>query len=158
MATVAEASKPLENASTLDTLVRFHLALNVPDMDRSVTFYRALFGAEPKRWSDGFAKFVLEEPPLVLSLVPHGHAGGGPLNHIGIRLNDSKKLIAAQVRLKALDSKRSAKKASSAATRGKRSSGSPILTTRCGSCISFTRTSTKSTTTIRPPLRSTCIR
>ncbi len=99
MSSVAEASKPLENATTLDTLVRFHMALNVPDVDRSVAFYRALFGVEPARWSDGLAKFVLNEPPLVLSLVPHGHAGGGPLNHVGIRLNDSKVMIAAQVRL-----------------------------------------------------------
>ncbi|HEX3870624.1 MAG TPA: hypothetical protein VHV77_09320, partial [Pirellulales bacterium] len=63
---VAEASKPLQNTSTPDTLVRFHLSLNVTNAERSLAFYRTLFGVEPAKWRDGFAKFVLNEPALVL--------------------------------------------------------------------------------------------
>ncbi|HWA99948.1 MAG TPA: ArsI/CadI family heavy metal resistance metalloenzyme [Pirellulales bacterium] len=96
---IAEAAKPVENSSTQDTVVRFHLSLNVADLDRSRAFYQVLLGVEPAKVREDYAKFELDEPPLVLSLIPRTHAGGGALNHVGIRLADAKVLVAAQARL-----------------------------------------------------------
>jgi catechol 2,3-dioxygenase-like lactoylglutathione lyase family enzyme len=78
---------------------RFHLSLNVSDLGRSVDFFTLVFGAPPAKRRADYAKFEPEFPPLVLSLEPHSHAGGGALNHAGFRFPDSAALVAAQRRL-----------------------------------------------------------
>jgi catechol 2,3-dioxygenase-like lactoylglutathione lyase family enzyme len=79
--------------------VRFHLSLNVSDLTKSVAFYRTLFNMEPAKLRADYAKFEPDEPPLVLSLEPTPRAVGGPLNHLGFRLSDSKALVDMQRRL-----------------------------------------------------------
>jgi catechol 2,3-dioxygenase-like lactoylglutathione lyase family enzyme len=79
--------------------VRFHLSINVSDLARSVLFYRTLFGVEPAKLRGDYAKFELDDPPLVMSLEPNGRAGGGTLNHLGFRMPDARRLVAAQERL-----------------------------------------------------------
>jgi len=79
--------------------VRFHLSLNVTELARSVAFYRVLFGREPAKQRADYAKFELDDPPLVLSLEPTPRGAGGPLNHLGFRLPDAPTLVAMQERL-----------------------------------------------------------
>ncbi|QEL14563.1 ArsI/CadI family heavy metal resistance metalloenzyme [Limnoglobus roseus] len=82
-------------------MIRFHLSLNVTDLEKSVAFYRALFGVEPAKLRADYAKFETADPPLVLSLEPTPRPIGGPLNHLGFRFPDSASLVAMQVRLEA---------------------------------------------------------
>ena len=79
--------------------VRFHLSLNVSDLRRSATFYETLFGQPPAKLRGDYAKFELDDPPLVLSLEPSGRGQGGALNHLGFRLPDAPTLVAMQERL-----------------------------------------------------------
>jgi catechol 2,3-dioxygenase-like lactoylglutathione lyase family enzyme/SAM-dependent methyltransferase len=79
--------------------VRFHLSLNVSDLGRAIDFYRILFGTEPAKRREDYAKFELSDPPLVMSLEPTPRAVGGPLNHLGFRLSDSATLVKMQERL-----------------------------------------------------------
>ncbi len=81
------------------TAIRFHLSLNVSDLARSINFYRILLGTEPAKCRHDYAKFELDDPPLVLSLEPMARPVGGPLNHLGFRLSDSAALAAMQERL-----------------------------------------------------------
>jgi len=85
----AEASAP----------VRFHLSINVSDLGRSVNFFKTLFGTEPAKRRDDYAKFELNDPPLVLSLEPHAPDGRGALNHAGFRFSNSAALVESQRRL-----------------------------------------------------------
>jgi catechol 2,3-dioxygenase-like lactoylglutathione lyase family enzyme len=78
---------------------RFHVSLNVADVARSVAFYRPFLDREPATQTAHYAKFDLDEPPLVLSLISGRLAPGGNLNHIGIRLSNSEALIQMQMRL-----------------------------------------------------------
>lgn len=50
------------------TKMRAHIALACADVERSTAFYRELFGQEPTKVRDGYAKFEVAEPPLNLSL------------------------------------------------------------------------------------------
>ena len=84
---------------TVAPAIRFHLSLNVSDLRRSVEFYRVLFGTAPAKLRGDYAKFELDDPPLVLSLEPTARPTGGPLNHLGFRLADSASLVAMQERL-----------------------------------------------------------
>jgi catechol 2,3-dioxygenase-like lactoylglutathione lyase family enzyme len=81
-------------------VLRPHLALTVPDVERSIPFYRALFGAEPAKVRDGYAKFEVAEPALNFTL-NEGDRGDGPgaLNHAGIQVEGTDDVLAARLRL-----------------------------------------------------------
>jgi catechol 2,3-dioxygenase-like lactoylglutathione lyase family enzyme len=77
---------------------RVQLALNVNDLQESITFYRKLFGTAPAKVREGYANFVVVEPPLNLVLVENpGH--GGSINHLGVEVEEVDAVDAAQARL-----------------------------------------------------------
>ena len=79
---------------------KFHASLNVSDIGRAVAFYRVLLGSEPVKHLADYAKFELEEPGLVLSLVPQSLSNGaGALNHAGLRVETSEELVDIQRRV-----------------------------------------------------------
>jgi catechol 2,3-dioxygenase-like lactoylglutathione lyase family enzyme len=81
-------------------VLRPHLALTVPDVERSISFYRALFGAEPAKVEPGYAKFELRNPDLNFTLNAGERAGGlGALNHAGIQVGSTEDVLAAKERL-----------------------------------------------------------
>ncbi len=82
-----------------DKINRFHLSLNVGDLNRSVDFFRNLLGQPPAKCREDYAKFEVNDPPLVLSLEPMPPTGRGALNHAGFRFSSSEKLVEAQRRL-----------------------------------------------------------
>jgi catechol 2,3-dioxygenase-like lactoylglutathione lyase family enzyme len=84
---------------TVAPAVRFHLSLNVGNLGRALEFYRVLLGCEPAKRRPDYAKFELDDPPLVLSLEPTPRSIGGPLNHVGFRMPSSAALVAMQERL-----------------------------------------------------------
>ena len=54
----------------LTGVVKFHLSLNSSDLRRSIDFYRVLFDREPTKSQADYAKFEVDEPPLIMSLIP----------------------------------------------------------------------------------------
>jgi catechol 2,3-dioxygenase-like lactoylglutathione lyase family enzyme len=96
---------PTSTATSAPTGVRkFHISLNVSDLSRSIAFYRALFGLEPAKSYPDYAKFEVEEPPIVLSLAPGPRPGhGGNLNHVGLRVRTSDELVDIQRRMELAD-------------------------------------------------------
>jgi catechol 2,3-dioxygenase-like lactoylglutathione lyase family enzyme len=97
--TLPGATLMATDAPTITDTVKFHLSLNVSNLSRSIEFYRVLFGCEPAKVRDDYAKFETDDPGLVLSLVPSAYAPGGALNHVGIRMTSSEELVAAQRRI-----------------------------------------------------------
>ena len=100
--TTAPAAVPNRTPPHAIQTVKFHASLNVSDLDRSVRFYAALFGVGPVKHYPDYAKFEVDEPPLVLSLKPKRACAGGPLNHLGLRVLTVDHLRAIQTRLKAV--------------------------------------------------------
>ena len=78
---------------------KFHISLNVTSLESSVMFYKALLGTAAMKHSRDYAKFELDDPPLVLSLIPCPAGAGGKLNHAGLRVSGSEDLVAIQRRL-----------------------------------------------------------
>lgn len=77
---------------------RVQLALNVSNIDEAVAFYSKLFATEPAKLRPGYANFAIAEPPLKLVLIEN-ESGGGTLNHLGVEVESSDEVMAAQARL-----------------------------------------------------------
>ena len=78
-------------------MARVQLALNVADLDSAITFYRDLFKTAPHKVRDGYANFEVADPPLKLILFENGR--GGDLNHLGIEVESTAKVVAETERL-----------------------------------------------------------
>ena len=84
---------------------RVQLALNVSDLEASVTFYSTLFGVEPHKRRPGYANFAIDEPPLKLVLIEvpadeRGAGVAGALNHLGVEVEDVERVEAQADRLR----------------------------------------------------------
>jgi catechol 2,3-dioxygenase-like lactoylglutathione lyase family enzyme len=77
---------------------RVQLALNVNDIDEAVGFYSKLFGTGPTKTRPGYANFAIAEPPLKLVLIENPGEGGS-LNHLGVEVDSTDEVAAAQARL-----------------------------------------------------------
>ncbi len=76
---------------------RVQLALNVTSLDAAVTFYNAMFGAEPTKRRPGYANYALSNPPLKLVLIEG--SVGGTLNHLGVEVGSTEEVRVAGDRL-----------------------------------------------------------
>jgi catechol 2,3-dioxygenase-like lactoylglutathione lyase family enzyme len=77
---------------------RVQLALNVDDLDAAVHFYSRLFATTPAKLRPGYANFAIENPPLKLVLFEQA-GKGGTINHLGVEVESSELVGAAQARL-----------------------------------------------------------
>ena len=80
---------------------RLHIHINVDDLDRSVSYYSALFGAEPVRREADYAKWLLDEPAANIAISSRGRAAG--VDHVGVSLDSTEELGAVADRLRAID-------------------------------------------------------
>ena len=65
--------------------------MNVSDIEKSVPFYTKLFGAEPIKVEEDYAKFELDNPGLVISFIQSDKASPD-FGHLGIRVNSQSEL------------------------------------------------------------------
>lgn len=76
---------------------RLHVHLHVRDIDHSVKFYNTLFGREPARLENDYAKWMLDDPKVNFAISTHGEAG---LSHLGIQVESDDELADATARAK----------------------------------------------------------
>lgn len=73
--------------------LKAHLAINVRDTEKSIPFYKKMFGIEPSKVRTGYAKFDVQNPPLnfTLNQVPFGERGA--LSHLGIQVASTEDVL-----------------------------------------------------------------
>lgn len=76
---------------------RLHVHVAVHDLERSVRFYRALFGAEPTVRKSDYAKWQLEDPRVNFAISQRGARPG--LDHLGIQVETDAELRALRSQL-----------------------------------------------------------
>jgi catechol 2,3-dioxygenase-like lactoylglutathione lyase family enzyme len=76
-------------------ILKAHVSINVRNVERSIDFYRKMFGIEPSKVRTGYAKFDVQNPPLNLALneVPD-LAGAGALSHLGLQVRSTEDVLA----------------------------------------------------------------
>jgi catechol 2,3-dioxygenase-like lactoylglutathione lyase family enzyme len=65
---------------------RMHVSLYVSDIQRSVSFYTRFFGVEPTKIKADYAKFVLDEPSLIISFVQNPERVQENFGHLGFQV------------------------------------------------------------------------
>lgn len=81
---------------------RLHVHVGVEDLDRSISFYSMLFGAEPTVTKPDYAKWMLDDPRVNFAISSEHHASKG-IEHLGIQVEDKDELAEVYTRLKQAD-------------------------------------------------------
>lgn len=79
---------------------RVQLALNVTDIGEAVAFYSKVFETEPAKVREGYANFVIADPPLKLVLIEND--SDQRLNHLGIEVDTTDEVATATQRFEAV--------------------------------------------------------
>ena len=66
---------------------RFHVHLNVADLDAGIRFYSTLFAAAPTVRKADYAKWMLEDPRVNFAISNTGRAPG--IDHLGIQVDEA---------------------------------------------------------------------
>ncbi|HEX4003445.1 MAG TPA: ArsI/CadI family heavy metal resistance metalloenzyme [Candidatus Acidoferrales bacterium] len=87
----------MKNRETAQAL-KAHLALNVRSVDASIQFYRRMFGIEPAKVRQGYAKFDVANPPFNFTLNEAPLVERGALSHMGIQMATTEDVLAVRDR------------------------------------------------------------
>lgn len=88
---------------------RFHVHVNVDQLDSSIRFYTTLFGAAPSVVKPDYAKWMLDDPRVNFAISQRGRQAG--VDHLGLQAEDADELAAIGDRLQAADAVALAEKA-----------------------------------------------
>ena len=80
---------------------RFHVHVNVNDLDASIRFYSTLFGSAPSVHKPDYAKWMLEDPRINFAISQRDRSAG--VDHLGLQAEDGAELEAIGARLVAAD-------------------------------------------------------
>ncbi len=69
---------------------RFHVHVSVSNLEESIRFYSALFGAQPVTVKPDYAKWMLEDPRINFAVSCRGAAPG--VDHLGIQVDSEEEL------------------------------------------------------------------
>lgn len=70
---------------------RFHVHLNVADLDTSIGFYSALFATQPVVRKPDYAKWMLDDPRINFAISTRGATG---IDHLGLQVESDEDLRA----------------------------------------------------------------
>lgn len=80
---------------------RLHLHVKVNDLEQNIHFYSQLFGAEPEKVKDDYAKWMLDDPRINFAVSTRASQTG--LDHFGIQVDDEQDLSNLRDHLKSTD-------------------------------------------------------
>jgi len=78
---------------------RFHVHVNVQDLQQSVRFYAQLFGAEPSVLEADYAKWMLDDPRVNFAISQRDREVG--VDHLGVQTDEPAELEQLGARLEA---------------------------------------------------------
>ena len=82
------------------TFPKTHIGLHTTDLEAAIAFYTQLFGEAPVKTRPGYAKFLLNAPPLNVALTEHATATAHP-GHFGIQVGSTDDVLARKTALEA---------------------------------------------------------
>ncbi len=80
---------------------RFHVHVAVKDLESSIRFYSALFGADPTVSKDDYAKWMVDDPRINFAISQRGEEPG--INHLGLQVDSDEELESLREQAEAAD-------------------------------------------------------
>ncbi len=80
-------------------MLNVHVGLNVMNLEKSIEFYSKVFGTEPVKVKEDYAKFLLEQPGLNFTLNRMDKVEGNQVGHFGFQVKDLEEVLAHKARL-----------------------------------------------------------
>ena len=80
---------------------RFHVNVAVENIDRSIDFYRTLFGEEPSVVKTDYAKWMLDDPRINFAISKESRSAG--INHLGLQADTLDELEEIRARLQSAE-------------------------------------------------------
>lgn len=80
---------------------RLHVHVGVKDLDAAITYYTAMFGAEPVKVKDDYAKWAPED--LAVNFAVSTTCGQGGVGHLGVEVHEDDELARLSMRLGSIE-------------------------------------------------------
>jgi hypothetical protein len=80
---------------------RFHIHVGVKDLNHSIQFYSTLFGQQPAKVKEDYAKWMLEDPRINFAISTRSGKEG--VDHLGLQVDEASELNVIADRLKKAD-------------------------------------------------------
>lgn len=71
---------------------RMHVSYYVKDLNETVQFYNTFFGQEPEKVKPHYAKYILENPSLIISFVENPERVQANFGHLGIEVESKEEM------------------------------------------------------------------
>lgn len=80
---------------------RMHINVGVDNLEQSITFYNALFGAKPVKTKADYAKWMLDDPRINFAISTRASSKG--VDHLGLQVEEDSELEELRERLQNAD-------------------------------------------------------
>jgi len=71
---------------------RMHVSLYVSDTEQTINFYNSFFGKSPDKVREGYVKYILDEPSLIISFVENPDRVKQNFGHLGFQVETVEEL------------------------------------------------------------------
>ncbi len=65
---------------------RMHVSLYVSDIQKTVEFYNTFFGVSVNKVEKGYAKYILDQPSLIISFIENKERVKSNFGHLGFQV------------------------------------------------------------------------
>ncbi|MEP6900664.1 MAG: ArsI/CadI family heavy metal resistance metalloenzyme [Actinomycetota bacterium] len=73
--------------------MKTHLSINISNLEKSIDFYKKMFGVNPIKVRTDYAKFDIANPPLNFTMNQRGFEHGGSLSHLGLQVESTEEVL-----------------------------------------------------------------
>ena len=80
---------------------KMHIHISVENLEESIKFYSSLFGSQPTKLKNDYAKWMLDDPSVNFAISARGAAVG--IDHIGIQAENEDEMQVLRDRINAAD-------------------------------------------------------